>query len=218
MAILLEHAHEGTLGATPSAAGEGYTALSGAPTYVAGGVTASAVSIRYAAGAMYLRDEITAEYGRMYVRSPSTPSGDTAFCTVYVAGGATTLASMRWTSSGAITIHNGLTTLADTTAASTVAADTWYRIEPRVGGSTQEMRIYNLAGTLLDTLSGAAVAGTAGRWAIGHAHAGASASATDIDQVALGDAWIGAHVEETFTHYRITAGGVLVPMRVTAPF
>lgn len=190
MTILRTHRHDGTIGTVPTAAGEGYNVLTGAPTYVAGGVTSNAC-IRYATGTMFLQDNLTASHARLFVRNPATPTGDTSFLRTTDATGATSLSSIRMTSSGAITLYSTLATLVDSSAPGLITAGAWYRIEQRVSGATQEVRIYDMAAVLLDTLTGAAPAGTVGRWLVGHAHTAQSASATDIDEVAIGDDWIG---------------------------
>jgi len=193
MTILREHHHDGTVGNTATAAGEGYDVLSGtAPTYASGGVDAADVCLRYTADVLgYLRDTLTADYSRLYLRCPSLPPGDTSFARVTDSGGTNSVGALVVTATGTIAVYSGLSTKVDETAASTIAANTWYRIEWHAVSGTQEVRIYDLAGTLLVTLTGAAAAFTPGATFIGLSWNGKRIGSVDIDEVALGDDWVG---------------------------
>jgi hypothetical protein len=187
MAILAEHHHNGTLGDTATAAGEGYDGSAGTATYVAGGVSGG-VSVRYPSGTVHHRDDVTAAY-IMFAFTPGAVTGSTTILRTATTGD-TSLSSIRILSTGALTIWSGLSPQVDTTATGVIVAGTTYYASMFTGSSTQELRLYSAAGTLLDTLTGAAVAGTAGRYYVGHGHGGASTDGTDIDEVLMADGWL----------------------------
>jgi hypothetical protein len=203
MAILATHNHNGTIGNTATAAAEGYDGSSGTATYVAGGVSGG-VAINYPAGTVFHRDDVTAAYS-LQAFTPVAVTGNTTILRITTAADAA-LASVRWTSTGALAAFSALSTQVDITATGVITAGTTYYLATRTSSSTQEVRLYSAAGELLDVLTGAAVAGTVGRYYVGHGHAGASTDAVDVDEVLFGDGWMAPVITATETDTAQTVG------------
>lgn len=193
MTILRTHHHDGTVGTTASSATEGYDTFSGTnPTYVASGITNQALEWTSGAAAAYFQDNVAGGYILSWVKIPTLPGSDLAPI-LMLDSSSVNLGAVVITSAGKVTIYSGLTTL-QATSTTTLTAGTWYWLAWHCDGGSQELRIgVSGSATPVETITGSAAAGVAGRYRIGNpwtGKRGATGNTIDLDEVQVGDAWI----------------------------
>lgn len=188
MTVVLQHHCDGTAGTASSAAGEGFTKLTGtAPDYVAGGYIGTALTFPGAATAYY-QDNLTNQYLGFYVRRTGNPATGANFAMAATSGG-TSCAALTITTAGKIAAWSSLSTNI-ATSTSTITDGNWHRIEWNVTATTQEVRIFldPTATTPTETLTGASN-GTLAQWRYGIAWAANNAGPFDLDEITVCDAW-----------------------------
>jgi hypothetical protein len=192
--ILRSHPHEGTGGTLPTAAAEGYDARAGqAVSYVTSPTAADGnTSLRFSGtAATYLEDSTAVSgTGQLVWSAPVLlPALPTTSSRRFLAARTATagLASVDVAATGRVLIRDGAATVRATGTLG-LATGTWYRIEVLTGSARTTVRVFDLAGTLLDTVGPAATSvGTPTRLRAGALTIG---PAVLIDRVQIADDWI----------------------------
>lgn len=192
--VLRTHPHEGLAGTLPTAATEGYDARAGqAVSYVTSPPAAAGGSALRFSGtaATYFEDSTIASGTGLLVWSapvlfPTLPTtGSRRFLVARTSTAA--LATVDVGSTGAVVIRNGSAVL-EATGTTSLVAGAWYRIEALVASGQTTVRVFDLTGTLLDTIGPAATSvGVPTRLRAGALTVG---PAVLIDQVQVADDWI----------------------------
>jgi hypothetical protein len=191
--VLRNHPHEGTVGALPTAAGEGYATRTGTAAAYTATATDGATSVRFAGtAATYFEDAaLTTSTGTLVwsapVQLPSLPAAGTTDRFLAARTNSAALASVAVAPTGRLQLRNGAGTVKATGAAA-LATGTWYRVEVRFSGGTTTVRLFDSGGALLDTVGPTAVtAGTPSRLRTG---AVAKGGPLLIDRVQVADDWL----------------------------
>ena len=193
--VLKTHPHEGTAGSVPSASAEGYSSRSGTgAAYTSAPAAADGTtSIRFAGSAVTYFDDagLSSSTGKLVwsapVLVPSLPASGSADRFFAARSSSAALSSVEIASSGRVQLRNGGGTLRSTGRFS-LAAGTWYRVEALVQDGQLTVRVFGMAGALLDTVGPAAItAGAPSRLRAGLLVTGAPLL---IDRVQIADGWI----------------------------
>lgn len=159
-----------------------------------------------------------------YFNMSAVPTGNLHIAAIYSATSAGTIqGDLRIISGGAAQIRNGSTAVANS-GATTLAANTWYRVEWRTKAGTssgQELRVYlGEAASPLITLTGAWSAAAARAVYVGPYVALAGGPTVRYDTIRLADDFVGAFAPPAVTRrwHRKTSGGLveMTPRRITA--
>lgn len=194
MTILRTHHHDGTVGASATAAGEGYDALTGtAPIYVTGGYRNQALRWTSGAAAAYLADNLTAGYFGCYLRLPTArPLSDLGLILLQNSAGAA-VGSLVVSSSGQLVLYTGqASVVATSTTALTTGA--WYRLEYHCDADGQTLKIFTdpASATAAETLTGATTGSATAKMHVGNpwtGKPGTTGDTVDIDEFVDADAW-----------------------------
>lgn len=194
MTILRTNPCEGPAGQTVVFVDENADSTSvGTLTYVAGGKVGSTAAQVAAGSTSFFQNVVTGSYTGFWFRAPSLPTGDNTFA--YALNGSTGVAAVGMLATGEIRLYSILsTTIATTTA--TCSGGAWYYADWRADGSSgapqQTFRLYDAAGVIVETLTGA-VFGTVApdRWRHGHPQGGKQAGPIDFDNIRIADAYTG---------------------------
>lgn len=195
MTILRTHHHDGTVGTSATAAGEGYDILTGtAGVYVAGGVINQALRWTTGAAAAYFGDNLAGGYCTFYVRFPAAlPTAEMVIASATDAS-AVGLGALSVDTTGKVKMYSGAAATLVATGTTVLSVNTWYRIEWHCDGGSQEVKLFTQTGTTtLDDLTGAAAAGTSGKQRFGqpiNGKKGNTGDEVDLDEVQIGNAWI----------------------------
>lgn len=114
-------------------------------------------------------------------------SANSVFASINDSSGPTTRGDARVNADRTVTIRNGA--VATATSTTILALDTTYRISWHVSATGQQLRIYNAAGTLLETITGVLTTLTHNQIRVGLGVQSAGYSA-DYDTIRIGDDWL----------------------------
>lgn len=162
-------------------------AFGGANSYQFAETSGHAVSANWTctgvAGPIYLR-------GYIYFQTTAGPG-----YAYFLSGGTGSMTVAVSSSAKVQVLCSGVTTLTSTTA---LSANTWYRIEAQFafgsGTSGVVMRLYDAAGTLLETLTTTTAGTVTGATSIALGSSGATATTYNMDNLAASDqGWIGPY-------------------------
>jgi hypothetical protein len=195
--VLRDHPHEGTAGALPAAAAEGYTGRTGKAAAYTGTPAASegTTSIRFAGtAATYFTDTGLAPSTGQLVWSaslllPSLPASGASDRFLAARTGSAALASVGVTHSGVLQVRNGGGTIR-ATGTTPLAVGTWYRVEVMFSGGRADVRLFDPSGSLLDELGPVTV--TAGTPTALRTGAVVTGGPVLVDHVQLADDWLTA--------------------------
>lgn len=195
MTIERTHHHDGTVGASATAAGEGYDASSGtAPVYVAGYLN-QALRWTSGAAAAYLGDNLVAGYYDFILRLPvALPGSDLGFILCQNSSGGA-VGSLVVSNAGKLVVYNGQSSVVATSATTlTPGAAAWYRLKYHCDADGQELRIFtNPSGATPDeTLTGASSGVATAKMHLGNpwtGKRGTTGDLVDLDEVQVSDDW-----------------------------
>jgi hypothetical protein len=195
--VLRDHPHEGTEGALPAAAAEGYNGRTGKVAGYTGTTVAAdgSTSIRFAGtAATYFTDSgLSSSTGELVwsapVLVPSLPPSGAADRFLAARTSSAALGAVQVTPGGQLQIRSGSGSVA-ATATTSLAVGTWYRIEVLFANGQVTVRRFDMNGVLLDTLGPAAV--TAGTPTVLRTGLALKGGPILIDHVQVGDDWLTA--------------------------
>lgn len=220
MAILKSESFEGTPGAVITTANTSFGYVEGAPVFSSTslhGSTAFQNGGTAPHGQIYLDSTITTGYLRAYLRLTATPP--TFYFSQFLLNTAQN-ATLSVQSDRGLRMRSGSsTTLGETSSSFKLNLNEWYRIEWAVTSVSQQLRIYggaNLEGTTPSYDSGPiSWAGTTfNRVAVGST-VNVPGAALLVDEVAVGDSWVGSVVPAPASTVFRFDGTVWVPVEIT---
>lgn len=185
----LTHAHEGTVGTTPTGPAEGYASRTGTNVAYVATAAVGSQSLRFDGAALTYFDDTAIGAGTLAWSAPVRVESLGASSRFLAARASTTsLALVDIGTTGLVRILSGTSTfLATSTVA--LSINTWYRIDAKFTNGTATVRIFDAAGaTLLDTVTTTAT--TAGVPDALRTGLRAVGDPTLIDQVKIATNWI----------------------------
>lgn len=195
--VLRDHPHEGNVGVVPTAAGEQYNGRTGqAAVYTDTPLAAEGTtSIQFSGtAATYFTDSrLPTTTGSLVwsapVLLPALPPAGSSDRFLMARTDTAALATVGVAPSGLLQIRNGSGAL-KATGTSALATATWYRVETNFSAGQATTRLFDLAGTLLDTVGPVAV--TAGVPTTLRAGSLTAVGPILIDHVQVTDDWLTA--------------------------
>lgn len=191
MTVIRVHHCDGTAGTASSAAGEGFTSLTGtAPNYTASGYSGTCLEWpAHASGTVaYYQDTLSNPFVGFYLRVPSTLTAAAAVASGQASG--SSQGSLIVNIDLTLSIYSGLGTKI-ATSATKLTVGSWARIEWNIAATTQELRIFtDPAGTTpTETLTGASGGTAMNQWRFGSYWGAQTGGPVDLDEITVCDAW-----------------------------
>lgn len=193
--VLKSHPHEGTVGALPAPAAEGYNGRTGkAAGYTDTPAAADGTtSIRFAGtAATYFTDTgLSTSTGNLVWSAPlllpSLPASGAADRFLAARTATAAIASVQVTSTGVLQLRNGGSRVRATGNVA-LNPDTWYRVEVMFAGGQGDVRLFDGSGALLEELGPTAV--TAGTPTVLRTGAAVTGGPFLVDRVQIADDWL----------------------------